>query len=391
MIDRWERRIQLAAHPLTYPLIRGLARIGPVVRVPGVGVVVSDAAIARTVLMDTATFSKAGPGSPAELWTPVLGPTVLLNMVGEDHARLRHRLSGLFAPSAVTALCRRVLTRVLADATDRLVGGQPVDLVAEVRRCAGAVITELVGLAYAPHRFDEMFARSVEITSMVRLLRRGLTARQVVRARHVMDQLTAPAVAAYRAGADATVPGRMRGLGLTEDEARGAVAAFVLTGTETLVSFVPRLVALAYDTGWLARLSHDTTRYDAVVAEALRYTVPSPVMLRAVLTAGRVGEVAVQRGDRVVIATLCCARAYGPFDPDRPHPVELRRLWFGAGAHYCLGMPLALAEINAIFDAVLDAWRRAGRLVITERRVAVGVLIPRYSRLVLGRAREATP
>jgi len=381
----WERRIQFAAHPLAYPLVHGLARIGPVVRVPGIGVVVSDAGTARTVLTDTATFSKAASGSPADLWTPVLGPTVLLNMVGEDHARLRRKLSGLFTPQAVAALCERILTGVLAEMTTRLVGGQRVDLVAEVRRCAGAVIAELTGLPYDPARFAEMFARSTEITSMVRLSRRGLTRRQVAHARQVMDELTAPAVAAYRAALAGTVPGRMRELGLTEQEARGAVAAFVLTGTETLVSFVPRLVALAYDSGWLARLAEDTTRYDAVVAEALRFTVPSPVMLRGVVTAGRVGGVAVSPGDRVVIATLSCARAYGPFDPDRPHPVALRQLWFGAGAHYCLGMPLALAEINAIFSAVLDAWRRAGPLAITGRRAATGVLIPGYARLTLGR------
>jgi len=390
MTVHWERRIQFAAHPWAYPLIRGLARLGPVVRVPRIGVVVSDAALARGVLTDTRTFSKAAPGSPADLWTPVLGPTVLLNMVGEDHARLRRKLSGLFTPAAVAALCDRVLGAALAQMTARLVAGQRVDLVAEVRRCAGAVIAELVGLAYEPTRFEEMFARSTEITSMVRLSRRGLTPRQVVRARQVMDELTAPAVLAYRAGAPGTVPGRMRALGLTESEARGAVAAFVLTGTETLVSFVPRLVALAYDSGWLARIADGSAPADTVVAEALRFTVPSPVMLRGVVAPGRIGDVAVHPGDRVVIATLSCARAYGPFDPDRAHPPELRQLWFGAGAHFCLGMPLALAEIDAIFRAVLDAWRHAGPLVISERRAAARVLIPGYSRLVLAVAGRGT-
>ncbi|WP_433605442.1 cytochrome P450 [Dactylosporangium sp. CA-139114] len=389
MTARWERRIQLAAHPLTYPLARALARLGPVVRVPGLGVVVNDAATARAVLTDTDTFSKAAPGSPADLWTPVLGRSVLLNMAGPDHARLRRQLSGLFTPAAVRGLCERVLAATLTGMTRRLAGGEGVDVVTEVRRCAGAVIAELVGLpareARDAARFDEMFARGTEVTSMVRLTRRGLTPRQVVRARTVMAELTAPAVAAYRAADASTVPGRMRELGLTEDEARGAVAAFVLTGTETLVSFVPRLVALGIDSGWLARLTDDPSRSDAVVADALRYTVPSPVMLRGVTVAGRVGPVAVAPGDRVVIMTLSCARAYGPFDPERPHPAELRRLWFGAGAHFCLGMPLALAEIHAFLDAILDAWRQAGPLVIRERRAAARVLIPGYARLVLGR------
>jgi cytochrome P450 len=379
----WERRIQLAAHPVLYPLTRALARLGPVVRVPGLGVVVNDVATARAVLTDTATFSKAAPGSPADLWTPVLGPSVLLNMVGDDHARLRRRLAPLFTPAAVAALCDRVLSPRLTAMTDRLAAGGRVDLVAEVRSCAGAVIAALVGLPFDAARGDELFARGTEVTSMVRLTRRGLTPPQIARARAVMETLTAPAVTAYREGLPHTVPGRMRELGLTEPEARGAVAAFVLTGTETLVSFVPRLLALTLDSGWLPRLAADDSRRDAVIAEALRYTVPSPVMLRGVATPGTVGRFRVTPGDRVLIMTLSCARAYGPFDPDRPHPPELRQLWFGAGAHFCLGMPLALAEINAILAALLEAWRRRGPLSIVDRSPSRRVLIPGYDRLIL--------
>ncbi|MFC7728617.1 hypothetical protein [Actinomadura keratinilytica] len=105
----WERRLYMAAHPFAYPLLRALARRGPVVRVPGVGVVVNDARLARDVLMDGETFRKDGPGSPGDLWTPVLGPSVLLNMEGEAHRLLRRRLTGLFTPGYTAALCDRVL------------------------------------------------------------------------------------------------------------------------------------------------------------------------------------------------------------------------------------------------------------------------------------------
>ncbi|HXV91849.1 MAG TPA: cytochrome P450, partial [Pseudonocardia sp.] len=91
----WERRLQLTAHPVAYPALRGVARLGPVVRLPRVGVVVSDAAVARTVLTDPATFTKTGPGSPADLWTPVVGPSVLLNMEGPAHTELRRTLAEL--------------------------------------------------------------------------------------------------------------------------------------------------------------------------------------------------------------------------------------------------------------------------------------------------------
>jgi cytochrome P450 len=380
---RWERRIQLGAHPLAYPLIRGIGRLGPAVRVPRVGVVVSDAALAKQVLTDGARFTKTGPGSPADLWTPVLGPSVLLNMEGAAHGELRGKLSGLFTPRYVAELCARTLAEPLAALGERLRAGQEVDLVSAVQELAGAVICELVGLPGDRARMTEMYHRGTEITSMVRLGRHRLTDRQITHARAAMDALAEPATAAYRAGDTATVPGTMRQLGLTEAEARGAVGAFVLTGTETLVSYVPRLIALCHDSGWLTRLLADPGCLDAVVAEALRVTVPSPVMLRSVAAAGTVGRVTVRPGDRVVIATISCARGYGDFDPDRPHPKEIRQLWFGAGPHFCLGMPLANAEIHAVLGTILNAARARGGLRITDRTVARRVLIPGYARLVV--------
>ncbi|RZT85996.1 cytochrome P450 [Pseudonocardia sediminis] len=405
--DRWERRVQLAAHPLGYPLLRGLARLGPVVRVPRVGVVVSDAAVARAVLGDPSAFRKTGPGSPAALWTPVVGPSVLLNMEGPDHARLRTALSELFTPRAVEELVAASAVPELV--RRRLVAGEEVDLVAATASMAGAAIAELVGLgepaetrtgasgrggtAAGPARADTRSGgfgppgpaldAARALTGMVRLGRPSLTTRQVTRARAALATLTAPAVAAYREGDPSTVPGRMRALGLDEEEARGAVAAFALTGTETVVSFVPRLVALVHDAGLLDAVAADPDTAETVTTEALRVVAPSPVMLRSVARPGVVGDTEVRPGDRVVIATVSAARATGGFDPQRPHPPAVRNLWFGAGPHFCLGMPLATAQIRALRTAVLDAHRERPVRVL-RRRVARQVLVPGYRELVVG-------
>lgn len=377
--DRWERRIQLAAHPFAYPLVRGISRLGPAVRIPRIGVVVSDAGLAREVLTDTESFTKTGPGSPSDLWTPVLGPSVLLNMEGAAHGRLREKLAPLFVPRYVNALCAKTLKAPLDAVRERLRAGRPVDLVAATQQLAGAVICELVGLPTDPEQYTVLYRRGTELTSMVRLGRHSLTPRQIARAKTALGELTRPAAGAFRDGDTATVPGSMRHLGLTEEEALGAVAAFVLTGTETIVSYLPRLIALCHDTGWLSRLVADRAPVDTVIAEAFRVTVPTPVMLRSVAGPARVGSVAVRPGDRVVIATISCARAHGPFDPDRPHPRELRQLWFGAGPHFCLGMPLAKAEIDAVLGMILDL----GGVRVVSRRAARRVLIPGYERLVV--------
>ena len=375
----WEERVLRAAHPLAYPALRALP--GPVRRVPGLGVVVKDAALLRATLMDTSGFSKNGPGAPSDLWTPVLGPSVLLNMEGADHAALRRKLGPLFAPAFVDGLVAASLgpaTASLGEALDSTQhSGETVDLVAHARRSASAVISRLVGLN-SDVVDDDLFARVSAITGFVSLARPRLTPPQLHAARGILAELGEHAVRAYH-GDESTVPGRMRALGLDEREAMGAVGAFVLTGTETIVSFVPRLVAILIDSGWLPRLASDRALVDAAIAEGLRVTTPSPVMLRSTVLRGTIGRVAVRPGDRIVLATFAANRALGEFDPDSNPAAQLKQLWFGAGVHYCLGAPLAMAQIRITLDALL-ARPTVG---IVRRRAARGVLIPSYASLEL--------
>jgi len=377
----WERRLYLSAHPFAYPLMRGLARLGPVVRVRGVGVVVNEAALAREVLMDGETFRKDGPGSPGDLWTPVLGPSVLLNMEGEAHRALRRRLSELFTPSYTEALCARVLDEPLARLADRLARGAVADLVDAVRVMAGAVICEVIGLeTRSEDDWRRLFQQGERIVSMVTLRTRRLSDSQVEKARSVLGPLGDIAAKAYASGDETTVMGRMRALGLSEAEARGAAGAFFLTGTETVATFVPRLIALLHDAGRLDAAVLAPGVLDRVIDEAMRVTTPTPVMLRSVHRRAAIGGVRVGPGDRVVIATHNCCRAYGPFDADAsPHPPELRRLWFGAGPHFCIGHPLAMAETRAIARTVLAA----APLKVVRRSPSRRVLIPSYARLMV--------
>ena len=382
-----------AAHPFAYPAIRALP--GPVRRVPGLGVVVKDAALLRATLMDTSGFSKNGPGAPSDLWTPVLGPSVLLNMEGADHAALRRKLGPLFAPAFVDGLVAASLGPATVELGAALDRGETVDLVAHARRSAGAVISRLVGLN-ADVIDDELFARVSAITGFVSLARPRLTPPQLHAARGILAELGEHAVRAYH-GDESTVPGRMRALGLDEREAMGAVGAFVLTGTETIVSFVPRLAAILIDSGWLPRLASDGSLVDAAIAEGLRVTTPSPVMLRSTVLRGAIGRVTVRPGDRIVLATFAANRGLGEFDPETNPAAQLKQLWFGAGVHYCLGAPLAMAQIRITLDALLA---RSG-VAVVRRRAARGVLIPSYAALELGvpsergsirpRARDKSP
>ena len=376
---RWEERVMRAAHPLAYPLLK--AARAPVRRVPGIGILVTDATLLRATLMNPASFTKTGPGSSADLWTPVLGPSVLINMDGDDHLLLRRKLGSLFVPSYVDALVAEQLAAATAALTRRLEGGEHVDIVAEVRHYASMMISQLVGIDAAALN-DDLFRRVSSITGFVKLSRPRLTPAQVAEARATLGELTASAGLAYRAGGDSTVPGRMRSLGLTEAEAVGAVGAFVLAATETLVSYIPRLVAVLVDSGWFAGIAADRSLVEGAIAEGLRVTTPTPVMVRSVAAEDAIGPVAVHVGERVILATFAANRALGPFDPEQNVASTMRQLWFGAGTHFCIGAPLAMAQIRLALSALLDV----GDLRIVGRRAARRVLIPSYSSLVVSRA-----
>lgn len=374
---RRDERLVHAVHPVAYPLLQAVR--GPVRRVPRLGVVVKDAALARQVLLDAEGFSKQGKGASSDLWTPVLGARVLVNMHGEDHRALRRRLAPIFSPSFVEPLVQQSLGAGAAEIERRLLAGERVDLAAHARQSASAAIALLVGLERSAVD-EQLFRKVAAITGMVRLSRPRLSPAQVRSARAVLDELGEHSAAAYR-GDESTVPGRLRGLGLSEDEALGAVGAFVLTGTETIAAAIPRIAALLIDSGTVGE-AHDDEAAERAIAEGLRWTTPTPVMLRSTLAARELGPVHVREGDRIIIATYAADRASGGFDPASDRAASLKQLWFGAGAHFCIGAPLAMAEIRLALAALRRVEANAP-LCIVDRAPARGQLLPGYARLVL--------
>lgn len=377
---RADRRVLRTAHPVAYPVVRALDRLGPAARVPGLGVVVNDPDLVREVLVDADTFRKDGPGSPGALWTPVVGRRALTNLDGAEHRDLRTALAGLFTPEAAAAAVAEAAGG-LADLTRRLAAGEEVDVAAVVRTLVGTVVGRLLGAGFDGEEALAVVRAGERLTASVRLHTRALSPAVVARARQVLAAVTEPAAAAWRAGDAGTVPGRMRGLGLSEQDARSVAGVLFLTGTETVTSLLPRLVALLADSGLLTpdTVGGTLAGLDRLVAEALRATVPTPVTLRRADAAARVGPVSVRAGERLLVLTVnaCWSRRPAPRDTG-----ELRQLWFGAGPHFCLGRPLALAEASALVTAVAAPVADRGEpLRVVHRRARRRVLIPAWQEL----------
>ncbi|WP_293697332.1 cytochrome P450 [uncultured Agrococcus sp.] len=372
---RLDARVVRAAHPVVVPLL-AFARAS-VLRLPGIGVLVQDTELAREVLSDSERFTKNGPGASSELWTPVLGERVLLNMHGDDHRRMRRTLQPIFAPAFVRPLVDAMIRPRWEAAVRSLEAGERVDLAKLTRETASDAIASLVGLDRGAVT-EQMFVDVTRITGMVKLSKPRLRRSQIAEAQRLLHGLTQHAHAAY-AGDESTVPGRMRALGLSEREALGAVGAFILTGTETLAGAIPRIAAMLIDADYLREMTDGNT--ESAIGESLRWTTPSLATLRSSLTDTSIGAVRVQRGERIVIATYKANRQSGAWNPEAGTSRGLKQLWFGAGEHFCIGAPLAMTQIRTAVDAL----RAAGPLRIASRAPVRRTLIPAYRSLIVER------
>lgn len=362
---------------------------GPAVRVPRLGIVVSDPGLARELLDDDGHFSKSAPGSAGAVQSQVLGDYALLNLDGEAHRSLRRRVGDLFGARYLDTITAEVLAEPIGTLVAQLRSGMTVDLVPFVRRLTGRITCHQIGIVPAPgdeeRTYQEMFRRGQSLVAMMRLSTTRFSEKQVAAARELWaDFVDRVAVASRSPGQSSSVVQNLRTLGLSLPEITGVAGALFLTGTQSVSTALPRLVALLVDTRQWTPLRERPQLLGQAIDEGLRVTVPSPVMLRSTVADTEIGGVHFRRGDRVFVLTYNLAkdrRLYPRprrFDIMRQHPAEGRNLWFGVGGRFCLGYGLAQRELRSVLSALLSL---GGELEVVRRRPARGVLIPAYDRL----------
>lgn len=376
----WETRLWWATSPVTYA-IWSIARRRAMTRVPRLGVMIADPVLGREVLLDMERFRALGPGTHAELISLVLGSGALLNQDDDDHATTRKLIGSLFTPAASETLVAATATAPLAAARRTLEAGEPVDLARLVRLISTQTTWAAVGATLAD---DDAYLASYEtgerLVAMVsRAVRYGLDPRDLETARHLVEELLAPARAAYPQATG--VMGRLRDAGYDFERAQALIGVLLIAGTETVGSGGPRIAALLLDQG-IEGLT-DPARREAALEEGLRLTAPSQFIIRSVATDTYLGGRPLRAGERLFVSTGAMGRwgellpgDPGRLDPHRTIPRELRAIWFGAGLHFCIGAPIARAEIRAL----LELLAAVPGLRIVGRRPARG-LFPAYREL----------
>lgn len=391
---RAERRLLAASRPLAWLLLHGFVRNRrDVVKVPGIGYVVTGAVACREAAVDSERFRKDGPKSAGALLTQVMGPTALLNMEGPDHVALRRRLQGLFTPKFVNEVADRALTPIAEEVVADLHAGRTIDVALLARRVTGTMMCHMVGLRLEgearERRAREMYKLGQALVGMVPTNMKELDAREVAAAKAVFEQLVEGIDEVHADGPDDTIPGRLRELGFDLEETRGVVGMLLVAGTETTSTALVRITSLLHDTRQWQRLERDRSMLDQAIEEGLRCATPVPVSTRTSAADFEFHGRRIRKDQLVLIAWARAIRDRRviergeAFDIGREVPRELRLIWFGAGPHFCLGYNLAMRELQTVLTALLDG---APELEVVRRRAARKVLLPTWDELHVRRA-----
>jgi cytochrome P450 len=117
------------------------------------------------------------------------------------------------------------------------------------------------------------------------------------------------------------------------------------------------MTALLQQPEWIETIRRDPETLRLVIEESLRWTPTDPMFSRFVAHDTELGGISVPEG---AVVHLCLAAANRDparwddpdrFDPGRP---VQSHLGFGSGAHICLGMHVARAEIRAAVGALVE-------------------------------------
>jgi cytochrome P450 len=390
--EQWEEQLQRQAHPFAYRILRTLTNNNEIIRVPKLGVIVSDVKLLKRITTDP-RFMKTGEGSSDELWTPLIGNSGLLNMDGDAHRVLRKKIGHMFSPKSIQKLTTELLEDELKVLKTRLQRHKPTDVQLFAAQLSQKVICNIIGvqkeqipaLQYALTQFSNL-------TGTINLSKKRFNETEIKHFHELLNTILKPAENQWdnpETLKPGTVLHNLYVSKLTREEMRGVVSALIIAGTETITSVIPRMFALLVDSGWTTILKTNPERISDFINETLRYTVPSPIMIRRVsepisfnLDNGKI--FVFEKNERVILSNISACRKLGPFNPNNTEPAEVaQKIWFGAGAHFCIGMPLALQEMTLALQTILDSLEDNQKLVIVDRTVSGKALIPAYQHLIM--------
>lgn len=275
---------------------------------------------------------------------------------GEQHKRLKSEVMRPLLPGRLRPH-RDGLKNLIAGRIRALVDTGPFDAMDGIARVLPTVaISELVGLPEEGRA--AMLDWAAATFNAIGPLRTGFEAdlALLMEARSYLGKLDRASV---REGSwartlfDAAAAGR-----LSEQEARGALSAFVLPSLDTTILAKGHLLLnLARAPEQWRRLRQDPSLIPSAVLEGVRHSSVIRWFSRVARGDYRVGDQVIPDGARVMLLYGSANRDERQY-PD-PDAFDVRRdarshLAWGSGLHMCAGMHLARIEMEVMLEALVE-------------------------------------
>lgn len=287
----------------------------------------------------------------------------MLNLDGEDHARLRGLVNKAFTARMVEGLEERI-QRVADSLLDRVYPRGHMDLIDEYAfPLPIIVIAELLGIPPADRNRFRSWSHAF-VTSSANV-QRG--AKKVAKAEKLMVDFTEYMRTRFeerrREPRDDLLTSLLQaeeaGEQLSEDELFSMVILLIVAGHETMVNAIGNsTLALLQHPQQMERLRTDPTLLPAAVEELLRYDAPvERATTRFAAVDTEVNGHCIGRGDVVSLVLSSANRDAEQFDRAdelRWERTQNRHVSFGQGSHYCLGAPLARLELRIALGTLLQ-------------------------------------
>jgi cytochrome P450 len=284
-----------------------------------------------------------------------------LSMDGPAHAALRRLLGQAFTAQHVKALLPQIrqVTDELLD--DMASAGPPVDLVQYLAvPLPMKIICTALGLPPEDRKTFSAWSKTVLGHHSVS----DYTAEEIATARREMSEYMFKMIARKRQepGTDilsAMVAAEVAGDKLTDQEIVTLTRAMLVAGHETTVSMISiGLWRLFMHPDQLAAVRADPGLIETTVEEILRYQPQGHFAFPQIATEDvTLAGVAIRKGELVFAPSYSANRDEQRF-PD-PEAFDVRRwpnphLTFGHGSHFCLGAPLARAELQVAYTRLFE-------------------------------------
>lgn len=277
------------------------------------------------------------------------------------HTRLRTLLNKAFTPRVVEGM-RPWIEETVEDLLDAVAPRGHMDVIRELAYpLPAAAIARMIGVPRADverfkHWSDELAAFVGSALNTPNKRERGERAIREMNA--YLGALATERRAAPRDDImSALVAVEERGDTLSHEEVLGSCILLLFAGHETTTNLIGNgLLALLRHPDQLRRLRDEPALLRPAIEELLRYDGPVSAMARVALEDVSLGGKTIHRGDRVF--NMLNAANRDPRQFADPEGLDIARgenhhVTFGFGMHYCLGAPLARAEAQITFAALL--------------------------------------